>query len=129
MGPAICRVLADEVGTRDADPDAIDQQADDFAAVLYRLGEFLRGVTVFLAAAWLPRTVLERTVVHAALVDVAARARRHEHQQGKEHDATTSTHGNPGMARQQTTTPRDAVSWRGMIAPGNTNLQGFFAAR
>jgi len=94
MCPAVCRVFADQVGTRHADPDAIDQQADDFAAVLYRLGEFLRGVAVFLAAARAPRTVLERTVVHAALVDVAARAHRHEQQQAEEHDAT-SKHGNP----------------------------------
>jgi hypothetical protein len=98
MCPAICRVFADEVSTRDADPDAINQQADDFAAVLYRLGEFLRGVAVFIAAARAPRTVFKRTVVHAALVDVAAGARRHEQQQGKEHDAT-SMHGNPGTAR------------------------------
>jgi hypothetical protein len=98
MCPAVCRVFADEVSTRHADPDAINQQADNFAAVLYRLGEFLRGVAVFMAAARDPRTVLERAVVHAALVDVAARAHRHEQQQGKEHDAT-SKHGNPGTAR------------------------------
>src|SRR4249920_2500363 len=98
MCPAVCSVFADEVCTRDADPVAIDQQADNFAAVLYRLGEFLRGVAVFIAAARESRTVLERTVVHAALVDVTARAHRHEQQQGNEHNAT-SMHGNPGTAR------------------------------
>jgi hypothetical protein len=98
MCPAICGVFADEVRTRNADPGAIDQQADDFTAVFYRLGEFLRGVAVFIAAAWHPRIILERTVVHAALVDVAARAYRHEQQRGKEHDAM-GKHGNPGTAR------------------------------
>jgi hypothetical protein len=99
MRPAVCRVLTDDVRTRDADPGAIDQQADNFAAVLYRLGEFLRGVAVFIAAARAPRTVLERTVIHAALVDVAARAHRHEQQQGKEHDVTSMHGSNPGTAR------------------------------
>ena len=129
MCPAIRRVLADEVSTRDADPGAIDQQADDFAAVLYRLAEFLRGVAVFFAAAGDPRTVLERTVVHAALVDVPARAHRHEQQQGKEHVATSKhftalvrSRVNGGMRC------RGARRYIGMIAPRNANLQAFFCA-
>jgi hypothetical protein len=111
MRPAICRVFADEISTKDADPDAINQQTDNFAAVLYCLGEFLRSVAVFIAAARGPRTVLKRTVVHAALVYVAARAHRHQQQQGEQHDAM-SKHGNPGTANSPRLAPKPIISSR-----------------